>query len=62
MDRLKELPVWVFHDKRDDIIPCEESVSMVDSINAAGRNTKLTNHDNGTHDVWIDACNNDELY
>ena len=51
MDRLKELPVWVFHDKRDDIIPCEESVSMVDRINAAGRNTKLTNHDKGTHDA-----------
>ena len=51
MDRLKELPVWVFHGKRDDIIPCGESVSMVVSINAAGRDTKLTNHDKVTHDA-----------
>ncbi len=51
MDRLNELPVWVFHDKRDDIIPCEESVRMVDSINSAGRNTKLTTYDKGTHDA-----------
>ena len=62
MDRLKELPVWFFHDKSDDIIPCEESVRMVDSINSAGRNTKLTTYVKGTHDAWTEAYNNDELY
>ena len=51
MDRLKELPVWVFHDKSDDIIPCEESVRMVDSINSAGCNTILTTYGNGTHEA-----------
>ena len=51
MDRLNELPVWVFHDKRDDIIPCEESVRMVDNINSAGRNTKLTTYGKVTHDA-----------
>ena len=51
MGRLKGLPVWVFHDKRDDIIHCEESVRMVDSINAAGRNTKLTTFDKETNDA-----------
>ena len=36
MDRLKNLPVWVFHDKRDDVIPIKnqfgwwrESMSQV---------------------------------
>ena len=62
MDRLNELPVWVFHDKSDDIIPCEESVRMVDSTNSAGRNTKLTTYGKGTHDAWTEAYNNDELY
>ena len=35
MDRLKNLPVWAFHDKRDDVIPHQESFSMVEGVNAA---------------------------
>ncbi len=62
MDRLKNLPVWAFHDKRDDVIPHQESVSMVEGVNAAGGNAKLTTFDEGTHDAWTEAYNNDELY
>ena len=30
MERLKDLPVWAFHDKGDDVIPYQDSVSMVE--------------------------------
>ncbi len=62
MERLKELPVWAFHDKRDDLVPYQESVRMVEGVNVAGGNAKLTTYDQGTHDAWTEAYNNDELY
>ena len=62
MERLKGLPVWAFHDKRDDLVPCQESVRMVEGVNVAGGNAKLTTYDQGTHDAWTEAYNNDELY
>ena len=62
MERLKKLPVWAFHDKRDDLVPYQESVRMVEGVNAAGGNAKLTTYDQGTHDAWTEAYNNDELY
>ena len=62
MDRLKNLPVWAFHDKRDDVIPYQESFSMVEGVNAAGGNAKLTTFDEGKHNISEEAYNNDELY
>ena len=62
MDRLKNLPVWAFHDKRDDVIPYQESFSMVKGVNAAGGNAKLTTFDEGKHNISEEAYNNDELY
>ena len=62
MDRLKGLPVWAFHDKRDDLVPCQESVRMVEGVNATGGNAKLTTYDQGTYDAWTEAYNNDEFY
>ena len=62
MERLKGLPVWAFHDKRDDLVPYQESVRMVEGVNVAGGNAKLTTYDQGTHDAWTEAYNNDELY
>ena len=62
MERLKDLPVWAFHDKGDDVIPYQDSVSMVEGVNAAGGRAKLTTYDEGKHDAWTEAYNNDELY
>ena len=62
VERLKGLPVWAFHDKRDDLVPYQESVRMVEGVDVAGGNAKLTTYDQGTHDAWTEAYNNDELY
>ena len=62
MERLKGLPVWAFHDKRDDLVPYQESVRMVEGVHVAGGNAKLTTYDQGTHDAWTEAYKNDELY
>ena len=62
MERLKDLPVWAFHDKGDDVIPYQDSVSMVEGVNAAGGSAKLTTFNEGQHDAWSEAYNNNELY
>ena len=55
MEGLKELPVWALHYKRDDLVPYEESVRMVEEISAAGGIAKLTTYDEGQHDAWTEA-------
>ena len=62
MERLQALPVWAFHDKRDDLVPYQESVRMVEGVNAAGGNAKLTTYDEGKHDAWTEAYSNEQLY
>ena len=52
---VKILPVWAFHDKRDDVIPYQESVSMVEGVNAAGGNAKLTTFDECKHNISEEA-------
>ena len=57
MERLKDLPVLAFHDKKDDMIPYQDSVRMVKGVNAAGGSAKLTTYDEGKHDAWTEAHN-----
>ena len=50
MGRLNELPVWVFHDKKDDLVPYEESLRMVEGINEARGIVNLNTYDVGKQD------------
>jgi predicted peptidase len=60
--RIKNLPVWAFHGAKDQTVAVEESVKMVDKINAWGGNAKLTIYPENTHDAWTDTYSNDEVY
>ncbi len=61
-DRLKHVPVWAFHGARDDVVPPYESQRMVEAVQAAGGNAKLTIYPEATHDAWTETYNNPELY
>ena len=39
--RFKNLAVWAFHNKGDEIIRCEDSVVMINSINKEGGSAKI---------------------
>jgi predicted esterase len=42
-ERLKTVPTWAFHGDADDVVACENSVKMIDSMKAVGcENAKLT--------------------
>jgi predicted peptidase len=60
--RLKDVPVWAFHGAQDETVPLRRSQEMVDAINAAGGNAKLTVYPEAGHDSWTKTYANPELY
>lgn len=60
--RLVNLPVWAFHGAKDTVVFKEESIKMVDAVNACGGNAKLTIYPENRHDAWSDTYNNPEVF
>lgn len=60
--KLKKMPIWAFHGKKDKVIPYHQSVEMVDGVNASGGNAKLTLYPNAPHDSWTETYQNKEIY
>ncbi|MGI6265210.1 MAG: phospholipase [Acutalibacteraceae bacterium] len=56
------LPIWTFHGSADEIIPVEESIHMVNRVNASGGNAKLTIMEGYTHDCWTDTYAREDVY
>lgn len=53
---MRPIAVWVFHGKKDDAVPEEESARMVDALKAAGGNVKYTMLPEAGHvDAWVHA-------
>ncbi|MFC4701572.1 prolyl oligopeptidase family serine peptidase [Glaciecola siphonariae] len=48
-------PVWAFHGELDDVVAVAESKKMVNAINAAGGNAKLTIYPDVKHNSWDNA-------
>ncbi|HUV40473.1 MAG TPA: prolyl oligopeptidase family serine peptidase [Sedimentisphaerales bacterium] len=59
---LKDVPVWAFHGAKDEVVPVSRSEDMVEAVNAAGGDAKLTVYPDAGHDAWTATYNNDELY
>lgn len=60
--RLVNVPVWAFHGGKDPVVFPEESKKMVDAVNRAGGNAKLTIYPENFHDSWTDTYSNPEVY
>ena len=54
-EQLVRKPVWAFHGDLDEIVPPEESLSMIRSINRRGGNAHLTLFHGVGHDAWVGA-------
>ena len=57
----KKVPLWIFHGAKDNVVPPEHSIVMVDAIKAAGGDPKFTLYPNDGHDSWNDAFAEPEL-
>lgn len=60
--RLREMPVWVFHGAKDDLVPLGESETMVKALQSLGnREVKFTFYPDRDHFI-LDTYENMELY
>ena len=59
---LKNVPVWVFHGEKDDVIPIKEDSDMVNALKECGGDVKFTIYPNEGHGVWTKAYADPELY
>lgn len=61
-DRIKHLPVWIFHGARDPVVEPAYSQKMYDALKKVGGNVKLTLYPDALHDSWTAAYNDPELW
>jgi predicted peptidase len=60
MSSLKALPIWNFHGALDDIVPVEESIRLIQTLNSDL--CKSTIYPNLKHDSWTVTYNNKNIY
>ena len=59
---LRAMPTWVFHGDKDEAVPVQRSIEMVDALKQAGNDAKFTRYPEAGHDSWTVTYNNPELY
>lgn len=59
---LKEIPIWVFHGARDEVVRIEESEKLVTALKACDGNVRFTVYPEAEHDSWTETYDNPELY
>lgn len=60
--KLKNVPIWAFHGKEDNIVFWEESKKMVDAVNRLGGNAKLTIYEDVEHNSWDYVFSSREVF
>ena len=62
-EKLKSVPIWVFHGDQDRAVPFSKSVEMVDAIKAAGgEKIRFTTMEHIGHNCWSATYATPELY
>ncbi|MCC7208549.1 MAG: prolyl oligopeptidase family serine peptidase [Anaerolineae bacterium] len=59
---LKDTPVWAFHGQQDSVVEPAESVRMVEALQKAGADARLTIYPDAGHDAWTATYANPALY
>jgi predicted peptidase len=60
--RLVHIPVWAFHGAKDQVVPLKRSEEMVEALEKAKGNVKLTVYPEAGHDSWTATYDNPEVY
>ena len=62
-ERLKDVPTWAFHGDADDVVACDNSVKMIDSMKEVGCvEAKLTILEGKGHDIMREVYARSELF
>jgi predicted peptidase len=63
VSKLKNLPIWVFHGGKDNIVPARRSEVMVKALKDAGsKSVKYTVYPEAGHDSWTATYRNPEVW
>ncbi|MBR2159830.1 MAG: prolyl oligopeptidase family serine peptidase [Clostridia bacterium] len=54
--------VWAFHGRKDKTVYVEESIKMVEAINASGGKAKLTILEHAEHNCWTEIYREKQMY
>jgi predicted peptidase len=60
-ERIRDLPIWIFHGDQDTAVPVEESRRMAEALEAAGADVRYTEIWGGNHNAWDPAYRSAEL-
>lgn len=60
--RLANVPIWAHHGALDETVRLEESEKMVNAVNEAGGNARLTVYPDTKHNAWTPAYSNYEVF
>ncbi|HHT73394.1 MAG TPA: prolyl oligopeptidase family serine peptidase [Firmicutes bacterium] len=59
---LRDVPLWVFHGAKDEVVPLRESEILVEELRKVGGNVRFTVYPEAGHDSWTETYANPELY
>ncbi|MBU1078415.1 MAG: prolyl oligopeptidase family serine peptidase [Spirochaetes bacterium] len=60
--KIVNIPIWVFHGAKDNIVPVKESKNLVRLLKKYNGNVKFTIYPKAGHDSWTKTYKNEELY
>ncbi len=61
VSRMRDVPVWAFHGRRDRVVPIARGRVMVDALRAAGGTARWTVYEDVEHSAWHRAFRDPEL-
>jgi predicted peptidase len=61
-DKIRKLPIWVFHGEKDNAVSVELSLQMVKALREAGGHPHLTLYADVGHNSWTPAYDTEVLY
>jgi predicted peptidase len=53
--KYKDVPLWIFHGAKDDVVPPENSQIIVDALKAKGADVKFSLYPEANHNSWDQA-------
>ncbi|PQO46293.1 prolyl oligopeptidase family serine peptidase [Blastopirellula marina] len=62
VEKIAEIPTWVFHGAKDQAVKIDNSDTMVRLLKEEGAEPKYTVYPEAGHDSWTEAYNTEELY
>ena len=59
---LRDVPIWVFHGAKDEVVPLRESEILVNELRKVGGRVLFTVYPEAGHDAWTETYADPKLY